>query len=342
MPRLLACLLMACAVLSGPVSTAPSVAVASVLCEPSELLVNPCRPWLGATASSYPGVSSSPRAQLEAHEQRIGRQLDIVHTYHPPGSLPLNADELYFIHRPNTIAFVNWKPAAVWADAAGGNAAVNAQIDQAADNIEAIAPQKILLTVFHEPENDVSAGNCAGNASGAGAGSPTDYRNMWRNVHDRFAARGVDNVVWVMNYMGYSGWDCLVGELWPGNDLVDWVMFDPYGDAASTDFVANVGRFYDLLTRASDPTHDYLSKPWGLAEWGFFNATSELGVSYFDQARQALEAHTFPLLRAYIVYDAVDSAGNENRVAYTAGGVFDQARLDAYVAFANHPRFTVP
>ena len=31
-----------------------------------------------------------------------------------------------------------------------------------------------------------------------------------------------------MNYLGFDGWDCLFPELWPGNDRVDWITWDPY------------------------------------------------------------------------------------------------------------------
>src|SRR4051812_46897587 len=180
------------------VVAAQPVAAAPEGCVVTDTLVNPCRPWLGANVGKYPDVATGLRAQTEAHEQRIGRQLDVVHSYHPPGNLPLTADELYFVNRPDTLLFVNWKPAARWAAAAGGNAAVDAQIDLVADRIAAVAPHRIFLTLHHEPENDVSSGSCTKNATGAGAGSPADYRNMWRNVRERFDARGATNVVWAV------------------------------------------------------------------------------------------------------------------------------------------------
>ena len=61
---------------------------------------------------------------------------------------------------------------------------------------------------------------------------------MWHNVRARFDALGVTNVVWVMNYMGWKDWNCVVKDLWPGNDYVDWVMWDPYPKNATwTSFV---------------------------------------------------------------------------------------------------------
>ena len=51
---------------------------------------------------------------------------------------------------------------------------------------------------------------------------------MWHNVRERFDAAGVTNVVWVMNYLGYPTSYCAAKDFWPGNDYVDWVMWDPY------------------------------------------------------------------------------------------------------------------
>ena len=68
-------------------------------CTVSDKLVNSCRAWLGSAAGKYPGMANTTRLQTEAHEARIGRKLDLVHTYHIAGDLPLNEDELYFVNR---------------------------------------------------------------------------------------------------------------------------------------------------------------------------------------------------------------------------------------------------
>jgi chitodextrinase len=337
--RLLSFVVVLWAALAGIVVPASTASAAD--CVVDEILVNSCRPWLGATAGRYPQVSSSFRSQIAYHEQRIGRQVDIVHTYHPPGDMPLSADERYFISRPDTISFINWKPTVAWIDAAGGNATVNAQIDRVADAFNSVGPNKVFLTLSHEPENDVSVGHCTNPRSGARGGSPADYKAMWRNVRARFDARGVDNVVWVMNYMNWPDWDCLIDDVYPGDDLVDWIVFNGYGGPSYPNYVTNVGHFYDLLTDLSIPGRDLASKPWGIVEWSARNASEQVGTSYFNQARTALESNRFPNLKAYMAYDMVGSNGNENRVAYTGDGVYSQARMNAYAAFANSPVFSV-
>lgn len=308
-------------------------------CTPDEILVNPCRPLLGAYSNTYPGISGW-RAHMDAEEARIGRPLDIVHLYHPPNSpLPLLPDERYFATRDKTAMFVNWKPGATsWADAAGGNDVVNAQIDEVADSIKAIAPVKIMLTLHHEPEDDVTPGTSGCPGLKGTYGSPEDYRAMWRNVEGRFDARGVTNVVWVMNFMGYSNWDCLVPDLWPGNELVDWVMFDPYDTVSTSSWSASVSRFYNWMIANRDATHDYVSKPWGLAEFGVGGKTTQAhAYTYYDDARASVERNQFDRLKAYVAFDSEGIV--HTKTSYSVAGVYDPVEQEHFNSFANSAVF---
>jgi fibronectin type 3 domain-containing protein len=332
-----------------PRAVVPDVALTSAaadtdppVCEVSDKLVNSCRPWLGASANKYPQVAKvSLRAQIEYHEQRIGKQLDIVHAYNAVNTTGLTADETYFASRPNTILFLNWKPVDVWSKANGSNATVNANIDANAASIKALGETKIFLTLNHEPENEVSGAVAGCSIPGAGtAGSPEDYRAMWRNVRDRFDALGVTNVVWAVVYMSQPSFACMMDDLYPGNDLVDWVYFDNYGTGLAPSFEQNVGRMYDLLRLNSDADHDFLSKPWGIAEWNINKGgvTQQQTYDYYDEAKAELEANRFPRLKAYMVYDS-NVNGAENRILYKDKGGMDPVRQQHYAAFAHSPVF---
>jgi hypothetical protein len=292
-------------------------------CTVSDTLVNSCRPWFGATVGGYPQTASDLASQFAYGEQRLNNpsvltdptspttvtnKYDVIHRYHSPTQTSFNANETSYYNRDNTYLFINWKPDTTWANAAGGNATIDARIDQMADSIKALGDKNIFFAVFHEPENDVSSGNCTTNGGTAAAGSPTDYVNMWHNVRARFDAKGVTNIVWAMNYMGYQAWNCLVPLLWPGNDYVDWVTYDPYGGGSHTDtlFDESVSPFYNYLTQNSDPTHDYLSKPWGLTEHGAWanGGTTQAGATdYWNQAKTALINNTYPRLKMYLTFD---------------------------------------
>jgi hypothetical protein len=311
-------------------------------CTISDKLVNSCRPWLGAAANNYTQVASDSKSQLLYHEQRIGRQLDLVHTYHSVGSNKLSTTDTYFAGRAGTYLFTNWKPAANWADGGGGNASVNAGIDQMAASVKALGSKKIFMTIHHEPENDVSSGSTSCTTYKGSFGTPAEYRAMWRNVETRFANAGVTNVVWVMDYMNYSLWDCMVNDMWPGDDLVDWVMFNGYGNGSDT-WNGNVSHFYNLLTSNSNGSHNYLSKPWGIVEWSYSKGTSAQHSAYFDGVKAALDNNTFPKLKAFMVYDSRDqgsATGASSRIAYDDNDNYSADQVTHYNAFANDPKIT--
>jgi len=321
---------------AGAVSSASTVAS----CTPTDKLVNPCRPWLGAFGEGYPQVPPDLTSQVTYHEQRVGRLGDIVRGKYHVGAKYLTPAEKSYVRRPSTILLINWKPPSRndWAAAGGGDAATNAVIDSMADSIKSVAPHKIMLVLAHEPENDVSSGTRCQTSPTGESGSPADYRAMWANVRRRFAARGTRNVVWVMNYMGYKPWDCLVPELWPGNSRVDWLMMDAYGTKANPLIDASVGRFYRLLERRSDASHDYRSKPWGLGEFSIHGVTQAQAYAYWDSVKAALARRAYPRLKAFVPYD---SAGGhqDNRVAYDISGALDWTEQAHYNAFAQDPAF---
>lgn len=316
---------------ASPAAPAPSCAV-------TDKLVNPCRPWLGAFGHGYPQVAGDLRSQVAFHEQRAGRAGDIVRGNYHVGAQYLTPAEAGYARRPATVLLIDWKPSTDWSAAGGGDRKVNRVIDAMADSIRAVAPHKIMLVIAHEPENDVSSGTGCATKSTASSGSPAAYRAMWANVQRRFAARKTTNVVWVMNYMGYKRWDCLVPELWPGNRRVDWVMMDAYGTRARPHIDQSVGRFYRYLRSTSDDEHDFLSKPWGLGEFSIHGATRAQAWAYWDSVRAAVRNATYPKLKAYVVYDS--SGGNaDNRVAYDVTGVYDPVEQAHYTAFAQDPAF---
>jgi hypothetical protein len=276
-----------------------------------------CGVLLGGYLTSFGGGGNVDTA-MNDFDTLSGSQVSVDHDYLRPG-MTLSAGDVAVAKTPNKLLLVNWKPASVWADADGSDATVNAQIDAMAESIKALGSTKILLTVFHEPENDVSGGaaGCPSTIYKGGAGTPADYRAMWANVEARFAALDVTNVVWTMNYMGYSGWSCMIDDLWPGNSLVDWILWDPYS-SDNLDFSQTVGTFYNELTSMSDPTHDYLSKPWGLGEFGNRSTSAANQDQFYSTVAQSLNENQFPKLKLLTFFDAIGNTG-DYRVAYNQG-----------------------
>lgn len=297
------------------------------------LYVNHCRLSFGAAANHYKAYGKGAKNQIIGFEKRIGRRMDVAHTYHAIGVNSLTEDDYALIDH-GLILMANWKPAERWADAAGGNASINAGIDEMARSIAKAAPTPIMLAIYHEPEDQVEGGtSCPSYSNKPKAGTPADYRAMWKNVRDRFDALGVKNVVWVMNYMGYDRWNCMVNDLWPGNELVDWVMWDSYAHP-QLPWPDSPMRMYDFLSQNSTPEHDYLSKPWGLNEFGVWGEQDYVHAQYANM-RKALDENAMPRLNMYVFFDVGDS-----KAGFTKEGAPAPEEQADFNRFANHPRFT--
>lgn len=227
----------------------------------NNLWVPTCGIWLGAACSN-----NSPAA-FSYDEARIGRQLDVLRIYHTPGSwTALTSSELSYINAGRRL-LLSFKPNTYWSNAVGvangGSATVDSQITSLAKSIAGVKPNKIMLCVWHEPQNDV-----LGAVSGAKAGTTNQYFLMWHNVRSIFDANAATNVIWCWIVQDYPPLRYLTNPLWPGNSYVDWVMWDEYQEASNTPFTNVLQNGYNWMTTNSTASNNYLSKPWGLAEWG--------------------------------------------------------------------------
>ncbi len=303
---------------------------AATNCTPDARLVNPCRPWQGDSSNKYPGVASGLKARTTDYETRTGTQVDFAHEFATAGAT-LTSDELYYINRPNTYLLLNYKPTSGgWSTADGSSAAVNTNIDNMANSIKAVAPKKIILALWHEPNNDVSGGaaGCPSNFAYVGTtGTPAQYRAMWANVRNRFSALGVTNVEWAIIYMSGTKWDCMQKELWPGNSLVDWVMWDHYYSNAET-FASGTSRFYDWLGTNSDAAHDFNNHPWGIGEWGSWQTTQSAVYQLYVDGGKALQAGTYSKIKLWTVWDSIGS--NDSRIQYSNASALDQTEQNTF------------
>lgn len=318
-------------------------------CTVDARLVNSCRPWFGATANGYEDAEEwNPTAQRLGFELRAERRMDVVHTYHVAGDNELSETDLLFAKRPRTLLYTNWQPTMDWTKADGGNSEVNADIDQMARSIKALGRTRIMLALFHEPENDLGEfpESCPDTLRPKGSsGTPEDYRTMWRTVQSRFKALGVTNVVWVMNYMGYPPFNCMVEALYPGDDRVDWITFNAYAHGDDrVSFTDEIRPMYDFLTESSGPGHDYLSKAWGLAEWGISRSSQATAYGYYRQAHAAIEGNVFPRLKLYLAFDSVDWKINDGsyRVGYAFDGSLDPKEQAVFNEVAHSPALNGP
>jgi beta-mannanase len=225
--------------------------------------------------------SSNVSDDLEA---KLGRRLDISHTYHDwDDRFPNAAEQARAGH--GSILFLDWMPRVFgttkivpWNSVANGSQ--DAVIDATADRLKAFG-RPLFLSFHHEPENEVGQ-----------YGSASDFAAAFRHVHDRFAARGVGNVVWVWNVMGWSGgYGQYTGGLYPGDAYVDWIAWDPYNwygcrGSTWTSFGDKAGQFYGWLK-----SNGFGDKPFMLGEYGTPERSGDPGAkaAWFGAIPSALQ-----------------------------------------------------
>jgi hypothetical protein len=212
-----------------------------------------------------------------------------------------------------------------WASIASG--AQDAQIDATAARVKALG-RPVFMDFMHEPEDWVT-----GNGGLGDMGTAADFAAAYRHVVERFRQDGASNVAWVWTVMGYSGYDSLYsGGLYPGDDVVDWIAWDPYNwyschGSAWRSFATTVSSFYGWLT-----ANGHANKPFMLAEFGSRENTSDPLAKgrWFSDALTTLKSGAFPNLKAMLYFDSQPSECDW-RIDTS------QASLDGYRQLANDP-----
>ncbi len=316
-----------------------SVTPSPTACTLSTKLVPSCNILWGAAAG---GFTSTPRDQaLKDWEAKTGRTASIFHTYHVGDELFPTTSEIAMTTDATTprLLMANWKVAAgtTWAAVAAGRQ--DARIDAEAAYVKAHYSGKFFMVLHHEPENDVNP------TAGSGM-TAVDYAAMYRHTVLRLRADGVTNVVFVMAYMSYEKWfnSSWWGQLYPGDDVVDWVGVDAYLTAGSTTF--HNGPFSDLLDRTTSTTFPgfykwattkHPTKPVMLAEWGVYENTAgdyTVKPAHFNTVLPVLS--NYPALKAMVYFDAPSTqSGGDLRVDSSTGS------LTAFQKIAADPRFVV-
>ncbi len=298
-------------------------------------LVPNCGLLWGVAPGAYTDLPAS-RA-LKQFESATGRPADVLHAYHRGDEMFPTADEIATVSGPRKrILFANWKVAwgTTWANVAAGGE--DARIDKAAARLKAF-PGKMFLALHHEPENDV-------NPNGGGM-TAKDYAAMFRHTVKRLRADGVTNVVFVMVYMAYEPW-CVqpwFTDLWPGDDVVDWVGMDPYLFAKPGGY--GHGDFAYLVNRTSNPqkwpgfytwvTRTHGNKPLMVAEWGVYEYPADPEQKAWIFSTVAEQIGQFPRIKALVYFDSPAAPKGDTRPDSTT------TALDEFKSLAESTLFAV-
>jgi glycosyl hydrolase family 26 len=309
-------------------------------CSVSKILVPSCGAWFGVAPHAL--TTEARRPALASFEATVGDKVDVMHVYHTDGQLFPTSDELAMARDPNhrRLLFVNWKPSTSrsWAQVAAGDPTVDAQIDKLAAHLKSTFTERFFLAVYHEPENDVNT------AAGSGH-TASDYRAMYRHVVQRLRNDGVQNAVTVMVYMGAPKWGAQAwfDSLYPGDDVVDWLGYDPYasaqpgahgGDVAdmvnrrAPNLYANWPGFYAWAEREV-PGKPIALGEWGIAEWsGAPNGKADFLRSVPTNIAK------FPRIKAMLYFDSAKAHVGDTRPDSSAASLagFKTMLRSAYFA----------
>lgn len=276
--------------------------------------------------STYMGITNNIRPHL-VHVYKTGPSWD---------GRPTPTE--YTMFRPSSgmpaIPFWTWKPntAMTFAQIAAGGA--DTAIVNVANGLKAYGhPQ--MFGIQHEPDNDALTG---GN-------SMANYVLMFRHVVTLMKAQGVtaNHAVFVMNYVGYSS---LAGSnaanfaaLYPGDDVVDWIAYDPYYQTGRDGLETPDGLFNEDLSGVTGYTgfYDWATtarsgfvgtKPLMCAEWGtdFRSFIDSQAAAKINQVTAGIA--NYPQIKAMVWWNSTTPSGIDSQLSGHA------LSIAAYRAFA--------
>lgn len=323
-----------------PPAGAPAVKEAgSPACTATSRLIPSCGAWWGMAPEVFTGAPVEQA--LHGAESRMDVAADVLHVYHRGSELFPTPAEVRLARDPARprLLMINWKPSLdrTWAEIAGG--ALDGRIDRLAAHLRRTFPERFFLTLHHEPENDVDP------SSGSGM-QATDYAAMFRHVVLRLRAGGVRNAVVVMTYMGAPNWaaETWFEDLYPGDDVVDWVAMDPYADDRVQDFDGLVNK-----TRKEYPQWPgfyrwmqarFPGKPVMVAEWGVFERPRDRAFKrrFFESVRTQIKR--YPQIKALLYFDSPQAPRGDTSFDSDQGAdrAFSELARDPYFRSTPVPR----
>jgi hypothetical protein len=277
--------------------------------------------YFGAWTSGNTGLT------VEEREAQIGRRYNVVHRYHDWDSVFPTSEEQAWA-REGRILFLAVEPRIYgsptivpWADIAAGEQ--DAVIDAMAARVKALE-LPMLMDFTHEPEGQTQLG------------TPQQFAAAYRHLVQRFRAQGATNVSWVWTVIGYAGYyGQYTGGLYPGDDVVDWIGWDPYNwyvcnGSEWKSFARKVSGFYDWLL-----ANGHGDKPFMLSEYGSAeHQTDTLAKGqWFRDALSSLKSGAFPNLKALVYFDSDKTGQCDWRLDTSATSLdgFAQMGQDPYL-----------
>jgi len=280
-----------------PQATTPTVTATTPQATAAVVTVNVPVPSSGAYWGEFVDESI---ASVGQRASQVGRSFGIAHFYNDWYKTwgGARSDEKQLADS-GTIVFDHITPRRYgtseivrWAQVANGSQ--DSRIDQMAGYAKSLGHP--MFIGFHvEPETDIGV-----------YGTAADYVAAYRHLVQRFTAQGATNVSWVWQTEGYSSHYAQYAALYPGDDVIDWIAWDPYNwytchSNSWQSFAQVVQPFYSWLQ-----ANGHANKPFMLGEYGSPEA-GDGGTAkrqWFLDALKVMKAGQFPNLKALVYFDS--------------------------------------
>jgi hypothetical protein len=287
---------------SSASSASPSASTSTQAGGCSTLLEGPTCKVLWGTSAEGGSVSGL--------EQTMGRKFDVIYFFDSidSGDLP-SADERAVVDNGQTL-HINLesrqfakpgRPEVRWSAVAAGD--FDATLKSAAKGLAAL-DKPFFITFDHEAD---------GKAKLKARGTPAQFVAAWRHIRQVFRAAGATQAIWTWVVTGYPPNFPTVLKLYPGNDAVDWISWDPYdsrgcqnGDVGSDPpqtFEEIAAPFYQWLATTGVRNGISLDKPYMISETGsaYDSKQPQATAAFYQSIPAGLRA--LPRIRAVTIWD---------------------------------------
>lgn len=268
--------------LAGPATSLPPPRPSSV---PSG---GPKAPAKGAYVGAYvqPDSDYTPQGRIDAvtdFEQKTGRQMDIVQTYHPWDDEFPDATDRWAVDN-NRMLLLSW---------AGTDTRV-IQTGRYDDMIRqrARAVRDLGEPIFLRWRWEMDRPNLQ-----ASIWTPQDFIAAWRHIRTIFTEEKATNVSWVWCPLAAGFAADRAAPYYPGDSDVDWVCADVYTGQKLDSFGTATAPFLDWAKSHPD-------KPIMIGEWATSDQFPGGQTAWLNQAKQVTEAN--PLIKALVYFDSND------------------------------------
>lgn len=276
---------------------------------------------------------SVPAGGWTSYRQIVGSTPRLWHEYSKSGS-DFEADLIACPKGVGVIPMINIKPGGAMGP--GEYDKINAGQRDAEIKRAAAAAKRygkpIFVCPLHEPENDAMQPPKGNLTAAQQTAADKAYAKAFRRIVELFRGEGATNCIFVWNMMSFENHLPRYVNLYPGDDVVDWIGGDPYGDNSANITLATLGKkFYDkMMTIIKSP------KPFMWCEWGYPQLASSKMAQRLTPAELDKACAAMPNLRAWVHWNEWKQPRTDPAVDYRASNY-----PAPFKALMTSPRFDV-